>query len=919
MPASLLLAAALTGQTPAAKPTLKVSDFGQWERLGPGVISDDGRWYGSVVSKVEGAFSLTLRSSDGPERWVTPQASGLQFTKDSRFALCTVQPAPGPGGRQSGPPASRPENRLLIRSLPSGAERVVESVASWALTKDGQVAVLGYAPPSPPAQPGQPPARPAARGVDFQLIDLASSKVTPVGNVAGMSYHQESGLIALAIDSPSGMNGIQILNPSTGQLKTIAWGKTDIAGMTWAAKADTIAWFEATEDQAKDGNWHVLKVAQKVSGTPEVKTLDPKSQTGFPAGSRIVEAGGLRLNDEGTIAAFGFSPWADRKPNTPRPPLPNVEIWHSKDVDVVPLQRSLAQMEMNRHSKAVWRIADGRMGVYAGPELDNVRLLPGFTRALAEDRKRHASPVKVNGIEYSDLWQVDAFSGKRMMLMEKTPGNVGSVGISSVFPSQTGRYVVYFQGRDWWLRDLESGKLSNLTASIPADFSDREDDRTLPMPAFAAGPVWLKDDAGLILANDFDLYKVHPRTGFAERLTFGEKDELRYRWLSLGENDKLPQLDLHYFTIFHTRTKQSGVARREKDGTVRTLLMMDRSVSQIRRSQDTDRVLFRMQSFEDSPNDFVTNLEFSAAKPLTRTNPQQANFAWGKAELVDYKIGNGTRLQGILYYPANYRSGEWYPMITYIYERLSDGLHRYQAPDHTNEYDLQRFVQNGYFVFQPDIVYRDRNPGLSAKECIEAGVNAVLAKNIGVDPARLGLTGHSWGGYQTVFLSTQSKLFSAYVAGAPLTELITMYSSYYWNWGQTNQVIFESSQGRFDVPFWEDMKSYMDNSPLFHAGKVTAPIMVEAGTVDGAVDWTQAQFWYSTLRRMGKNMVLLVYPNENHGLAQPANQRDYADRLNHFFDVYLKRARPEKWVTEGVPFIKLDEERLRSATGGRGG
>jgi dipeptidyl aminopeptidase/acylaminoacyl peptidase len=265
-------------------------------------------------------------------------------------------------------------------------------------------------------------------------------------------------------------------------------------------------------------------------------------------------------------------------------------------------------------------------------------------------------------------------------------------------------------------------------------------------------------------------------------------------------------------------------------------------------------------------------------------------------------------LEGVLIYPADYEPGKKYPMITYVYERLSDGLHQYQVPSNTSPYNQQHFSQAGYFVFMPDIVYEARQPGHSAVTCIEAGLKAVFARNVGVDSTKVGLTGHSWGGYETVFTATHSKMFAAYVAGAPLTELISMYSSFYWNWGQTNQVIFEVSQGRMHVPFWEDMRSYIDNSPLFHAGDISAPMLVEVGTVDGAVDWHQGQYLYNTLRRMGKNMVMLVYANENHGLAQPANMKDYAMRARHFFDVYLKGEAPQKWVNEGVPFIRLGEE-----------
>jgi len=108
------------------------------------------------------------------------------------------------------------------------------------------------------------------------------------------------------------------------------------------------------------------------------------------------------------------------------------------------------------------------------------------------------------------------------------------------------------------------------------------------------------------------------------------------------------------------------------------------------------------------------------------------------------------------------------------------------------------------------------------------------------------------------------------------------------------------------VPWWDDMKAYMDNSPVFQAGKMNKPLMIAFGDQDGAVDWRQGQYLYNTLRRMGKFIVMLLYPGENHGLARKGNQLDYAHRLRHFFDVYLKGAKPEPWITEGVPFLKKD-------------
>jgi dipeptidyl aminopeptidase/acylaminoacyl peptidase len=185
-------------------------------------------------------------------------------------------------------------------------------------------------------------------------------------------------------------------------------------------------------------------------------------------------------------------------------------------------------------------------------------------------------------------------------------------------------------------------------------------------------------------------------------------------------------------------------------------------------------------------------------------------------------------------------------------------------------------------------------------------VKAAIATGI-VDPKRIGITGHSWGGYQTAFLVTQTDLFAAAVAGAPLTNMVSMYSLIYKNTGGTNQPIFESSQGRFKGGYWDNWDAYYRNSPVFFAKNVKTPLMILHNDKDGAVDFTQGIEYFNTLRRLDKPVVMLQYKGENHGLAKPANQRDYARRMREFFDHHLMGKPAPAWLKEGVPHLKMDE------------
>ena len=140
-----------------------------------------------------------------------------------------------------------------------------------------------------------------------------------------------------------------------------------------------------------------------------------------------------------------------------------------------------------------------------------------------------------------------------------------------------------------------------------------------------------------------------------------------------------------------------------------------------------------------------------------------------------------------------------------------------------------------------------------------------------------------------------------------------MYSSVYWNSGGTNQAIFESSQGRFKGNFIQNYDAYIRNSPAFHADKVTTPLVILHNDKDGAVDFNQGITYYNTLRQLGKDVILLEYVGENHGLARPVNQKDYAVRMREWFDAYLKGAPAPEWMKSGIPRLQMaDHLRTRA-------
>jgi len=297
---------------------------------------------------------------------------------------------------------------------------------------------------------------------------------------------------------------------------------------------------------------------------------------------------------------------------------------------------------------------------------------------------------------------------------------------------------------------------------------------------------------------------------------------------------------------------------------------------------------------------------------MTEANPQQKEYLWSSGSmLVDYKNVNGVKLQAALFLPANYEKGKSYPTIVLIYQKLSQVLNRYFNPSTGRDlwqdgFNKSVYTSGGYAVLMPDVVFRVNDPGISSLECVVPAVEATIATGV-VDRNNVGLHGHSWGGYQTSFLVTQTDIFKAAVPGAPLTNMVSMYSQMYWRRGVPNQPLFESGQGRFSSGYWDILDAYIRNSAVYHAKNVKTPILLMHNDKDGAAEWNQGIEYFNTLRRLRKPVIMLQYIGEGHGLQKLANKIDYTIRMREFYDHYLMGKPAPKWLKEGIPHLKMKE------------
>jgi dipeptidyl aminopeptidase/acylaminoacyl peptidase len=441
-------------------------------------------------------------------------------------------------------------------------------------------------------------------------------------------------------------------------------------------------------------------------------------------------------------------------------------------------------------------------------------------------------------------------------------------------------------------------------------FDEEEDTPSVPPPYSVTG--WAKDDKYVLLNDKYDIWQVSPDGGGAKNLTdgIGRKEKTALRYVRLDPRERfIDPMKPMLLKADNQETRDEGFYHDKIDGGMpEKLLMMSKNLSSPTKAKDADVLMLTASRFDEFPDLWVTGPNFNDLKKVSNGDAQRAQFTWGSAELVSFKNTDGVPLKGILIKPENFDANKKYPMIVYIYERLSQGLHNFQPPGPGTSINFSYYVSNGYLIFLPDIVYTTGYPGQSALKCVLPGIQEVVDKGF-VDENAIGIQGHSWGGYQIAYMVTQTNRFKAAAPGALVSNMTSAYSGIRWGTGLPRQFQYERSQSRIGGSLWEYPMRFLENSPVFRADRVQTPLLMIHNDEDDAVPWYQGIEYYLALRRLGKEVYMFNYNGEKHGLRKRINQKDYTRRLQEFFDHFLKGAPAPEWMQKGIPYLQRDKEK----------
>lgn len=935
------------------------ADYGKWESLAPagnyGGFSPDGRWLVYAINRSNGNNELRIiKLADGTKE-IAPFGAQPAFSSDSKWIAYSI--GKSEAEREKMRKEKKPvQNKLGLLNLASRETVTFDGIQSFAFSKDGAFLALQRYKPERPSGSAAPPGRGGSGeseerpGTTLIIRNLSNSSDTTFGNVSQFAWQntEKTQLLAMTISAEGKTgSGVHLFDPKKAVLRVLDSSSSIYMGLSWRKDAADLAVFRAKTDESKEDSTYLVLSWIGIGKTESQYTYDPTADSTFPAGMRSVTFHPISWSEDGRVLFFGIAKWEDKivPPERKKPEgeekdadvisdkeqdkeqdeePATVEIWHWKDVYVMPWQKVHANQDRQRNMLAAWHL-DSDKFVQLGQDLISERVVPiQYTNlTYVAEWSKYAMERSI-GRPAADIYLQDITTGERTILKE-------CINDRYMQASPGGKYLLFMQDGHFWTIDLATRAITNITENAPVSFINMESDSTqkvypdkLQKPPFGVVG-WTKSDADVLLYDKYDMWQVAADGSKIQRLTDGATEQIRHRLVRLDESagsmwwrrsatsqstDDL-WIDLSkpvYMSVFGEWTKKSGYAQIKPGGDVTRLVWLDKNVGSLAKAKDGEVYRYIKQDYDDSPDIFISGADLKNAKQVTATNPFQSDYTWGRSELIEYVTDKGRRLQGALFYPAGYEPGKKYPMIVYNYELLSQNVHRYVVPSDRSYYNISVFTSQGYFVLEPDIVFRIRQPGWSVVECITASVKMVIGMGV-VDPERIGIVGHSMGGFNTSFVATHTNgIFAAAVAGAPIADLVSYYGDHHWGSGIAETDHIETGQERMEVALYEDFQAYVDNSAVYNVHNMTTPLLLEHGDSDGIIAWYQSIMLYNIARRAKKNVVMLGYIGSDHGLRKKQNQKDYQRRILAWFGHYLKGEPAEDWITKGKSFLEREAE-----------
>lgn len=925
---------------PAGKKPITQDTYDEWRTISGASLSNDGKWAAYTLSPVVGEGELVVRATAAATEYRAPRGftgrpqlqpaadsaaqfspQAPQFSADGRVVAFTIYPSRADVERaraRRGTPA--PRNAMGLMNLTDGAVTRVAGVRSFRMARNGGRFLAYLLEDTTTARNGAAPAAPATpaarreTGVTLVLRDLAAGTEQRVEGVTAFAFDDDERWLGYTVSTRDGAaSGAYVRALASGTVTPLTTGAATYRGLTFDRAGRQVAFLSDIGDSTAKSRMAVYHASLVPAKGKAITTRRIIAATDVPAGLLVAERGALSFTREGNgvLFALGNVP-ADSIPADSLLDKAGYDLWHWRDTQIMPQQKVNANRDRNRTYTALYTIATGKWTQLANDSL-RVTVSNDGRRVLGLNAVEYAIP-QFWGEGATDAYLIDPATGARTLIAKQLDGN------PQLSPAAT--YVTWFERGQWVAYATATGRRTVLTDKLPVKFQDEEFDSPDVPPPYGLGG-WTTGDARVLIYDRFDIWEVDPSGVAAPRnLTEGEgrRAGITYRVVNLDRED--PFLDAAQPLLLRavdSLTKATGFWRDRIGvaGSPEKIVMADRNLNGLQKARNAEQYLLTQSTYRDFP-DLYTGTSLATTAKISNANPQDAEYPRGTVELVSWINTDGVPLRGLLHKPENFDPAKQYPMIVYFYEKLTDGLHNYTAPSGRNTVNPLVYNALGYIVFQPDIVYTDGQPGPSAAKSIIPGVQALIAKGF-VDPKRVGITGQSWGGYQSAYLITVTNMFAAAVPNATVVNMTSAYGGIRWQSGLARTFQYEHTQSRIGGSLWQYQERFLENSPLFKLDRVTTPVLFMANDNDGAVPWYQGIEFYVAMRRLQKEAYMVVYNGDEHNPTKRANQKDIDKKMQEFFAVKLQGADAPSWMVRGIPFLEKgrDQVKMANPSGGK--
>lgn len=916
---------------------LTLTDIMHFESLEKPVISDKGQVIAVESAPDRGDSHVIVKNVLSQQSYQISGASDPLVNHDGRYVAVVVKPSLLTRETSDAKAKKKLKSDMVLLDTQTGTQTRFERVKEFVFSDDGKHLAIGFeadeeskkdaepktteklaeAGTQSPANIDKPKVDKFDQGRRFTLLSLEDqTKRIDVEQVTGYVFDKASRRLALAVnDIANKQHQLQLVDLNTHK-KTVAFDSPSqqIGALALAKKGRWLAFTQGKDSELPYGRSYQLSLVDLQSGKISTPPESPEW--------KLNRYTSLSFSLDSERLFFGRVPEVSQQLSLQKITEENdlfdtnivtgqrgLKVWHGDDPRIKPNEIKQYEDEQKRTYLAVLHLGSNNVVQLGDKTVPDVRISQHKRFMLASSDLPYRKMATWAGF-YQDYYLVDINTGSKVPFLTQQPSDAEPT------LSGNGKYVAYYQQGNVYLYDIAQDRRTNLTKSLKVSFADEDHDYPSSAPGYGFGP-WLKNDAGFLVYDKYDVWQFNTesKAGFALTAGKGRTQKIQYRLEGLVDNpDEPTELAYNATVLLHgysDKTKADGFYQATLgEAGVKTLMQGEYKLTVLGRSKDGDTIVFSKERFDLFPDLYTAS--YSApqnAVKQTDLDKQRQAFNWSQSELVHWTNGDGKPLDGVLIKPTNYQAGKRYPVLVYYYRFMTDRLHAFPQMNINHRPNFAWYINNGYTVFLPDIRFEIGYPGASSVQALTSGVQKLIEIGI-ADPDAIGLQGHSWSGYQTAFAITQTKMFKAAVAGAPVSNMTSAYSGIRHGTGIARQFQYETGQSRIGASLFAAPQKYIENSPVFYADRIQTPLMIMFGDKDDAVPWEQGVEMYLAMRRAGKEVVFLQYEDEPHHLKKYPNKLDYSIRMMQYFDHYLKGKPAPEWLSKGEAYVeyKADDE-----------